>query len=56
MKYEVVLEGVFAKEIIVEASSVEEAEGRARELFDSEVGLTKEDYTIDSTSTIPEEI
>lgn len=56
MKYEVILEGVFTKEIIVEAASVKEAESKAKELFDSEVGLTKEDYTIDSTSTIPEEI
>lgn len=56
MKYEVCLEGVFVKDIIVDAKSEREARDIAIKQLDKLIGLTYEEYTLDSISCIPEEI
>lgn len=56
MKYEVVLEGVFTKSVMIEANDETEAELKAKSKFDSMIGMSYEDYVIDSVSVIPEEI
>lgn len=56
MKYEVILEGVFTKSVMIEAKNETEAELKAKSEFDSITGMSYEDYVIDSVSVIPEEI
>lgn len=51
MKYKVTVEGNFVKEFAVEAASMSEAERKAKEQFDKDVGLMPEDYVIDSVMT-----
>lgn len=53
-KFEISLEGVFRKEFHIEAATVSEAEEKAKDLFDKEIGLLPDDYVIDSVTTIPE--
>lgn len=56
MKYEVAVEGSFLREIFVEANNPKEAEKRAVEELDKEIGLSKEDYSVSSCVTIPEAV
>lgn len=53
-KFEVSLQGVFQKEYIVEAQSVEEAEEIAKKLLDKDICLQSDEYVLDSITTIPE--
>ena len=53
-KYEVSLQGMFRKEYFIEAENADEAEEKAKALFDKDIGLTSEDYVYDSITSIPE--
>ena len=52
--FEVSLQGMFRKEYFIEAENAEEAEEKAKALFDKDIGLTSEDYVYDSITSIPE--
>lgn len=54
--FEVSVEGYFRREFYVNAETEAEADKLAREQFKKEVGLSEEDFVIDSVDTIPESL
>lgn len=50
-KFEVSLQGIFRKEYVIEARTVEEAEEKAKSLLDKDICLQGDEYVIDSITT-----